>query len=116
MKPANIGAVRFAAADPHQAFVDYSRPVGGARRDPYGGGGGAGVDAPVRASGSRDLPPLSDADKRKALGAGTVVRLRALDPEALAALANGTGVQHMPENSQRDLQCLLHANRRRPAR
>ena len=110
VKPVNLDAVRFAAADLHQAFVDFSRPAGGARRDPYGAKGGAGVDAPVRASGSRDLPPLSDADKRKALGASTVARLRALDPEALAALANGTGVQHMPKNSQRDLQRVLHAN------
>jgi len=116
VKPADLDAVRFAAADLHQGFVDFSRPAGGARRDPYGADGGAGVDVPVRASGSCDLPALSDADKRKALGAGTVVRLRALDPEALAALANGTGVHHMPEDSQRDLQCLLHSNSKVNAR
>jgi len=63
-------------------------------------------DAPAR-GGACELPPLSEADKKMAVGAGVIIRLRKL-PAAM--LEGQTGVRRMPEEAQLDMQRLVFAN------
>jgi len=59
------------------------------------------------ARSARELPPLSEADKKKAIGANVVTRLRKLP----ASMLDGhTGVRHMPEEAQGDMQRIVFAN------
>ena len=63
-------------------------------------------DAPARGS-ARQLLLLSEADKKKAIGADVAIRLRKL-PATM--LEGQTGVHHMPKEAQLDMQRIIFAD------